>query len=145
MLPPSVPECFLRGRGALYRPGILGTVQLHFVRSKDGLDHWQTIHWLTLLDESESKPDWSSGHELSAPAIDAEPEAGVAFAGVPVEATREKALASWQKSLQTFLYRERRLTLFDCKELDATSNPGESEADFRVRLGHRLRERRDFQ
>jgi hypothetical protein len=143
VLPPGIPECFLPGKGTLYRPAILATVHLHFVRTKEGLDHWETVHWLTPLDESDEKPDWSGGAPIPGPVVEAEPAASVDFAAVPLQATREKAFTSWQKSQETFLYREHRLTLFECKSLGLTSNPGETEADFRVRLGHRLRERRD--
>jgi hypothetical protein len=143
VLPPSIPERFLPGTGEVYRPAILATAQLHFVGRKEGVDHWETAHWLTPLEES-ARPDWSGGAAIPAPAVlEAEPTAGVEFAALPPEAAREKSFANWPKSLEAFLYRERRLRLFQCESLGLVSHPGESEADFRVRLAHRLRERRD--
>jgi hypothetical protein len=72
-----------------------------------------------------------------------EPAAGVAFAELPAAAARPKSYSSWEKSLKDHLYRERRLTLFECKPLKMTSRPGESEADFRARAAHGHREKRD--
>ena len=63
--------------------------------------------------------------------------------GWTAAAARPKSYSSWEKSLKDHLYRERRLTLFECKLLKTTSRPGESEADFRARIAHGLREKRD--
>ena len=54
---------------------------------------------------------------------------------------RLKSYARWNKSLASFLYRNRTMTLWKCAELRETSRPRESEGDFRVRLGQVLRER----
>jgi len=61
----------------------------------------------------------------------------------PPAAARPKSYAAWEKSLKEHLYRERRLLLFESKSLRMTSRPDESETDFRARLSHRLREKRD--
>jgi hypothetical protein len=119
------------------------TAQVHYVAASQDVDHWEKLSWLVPLEEPEGEPDWRRGSETLSLTAKSEPDPGVAFAELPPAAARPKSYASWEKSLKDHLYRERRLTLFECKPLKMTSLPGESEADFRARLSHRLREKRD--
>jgi len=138
--PPSVPECFLGAEGGVYRPGLLATAQLHYVSAAQDLDHWEKTSWLVPFEGGE--PDWEKGGEPQSPAA-AEPGAGVGFADLPAAAGKAKSYEAWEKTFKDVLYRERRLTLFESKPLRMTSQPGESEGDFRARVAHRLREKRD--
>jgi hypothetical protein len=142
-LPAAIDQCFLAGTGSSYRPAVLATARLHFVQAANDVDHWETIHFLTPLAGLEREPDWTQGAEIEAPVLEPAPASGVGFGAIPVEATREKSYGAWAKSLLAFLYRERRLSLRSCAPLGITQTPGESDADFRVRLNHRLREKRD--
>jgi hypothetical protein len=142
-LPPAIDECFLAGTSSSYRPAILATVRLHFVQAANGIDHWETIHFLTPIGGLEREPDWTKGSEIEPPALEPAPASGAGFGPIPIEATREKSYEVWEKSLLAFLYRERKLSLQSCASLGITQTPGEREADFRVRLNHRLREKRD--
>jgi hypothetical protein len=141
-LPSSIPQYFLGSQGAVYRPALLATAQVHYVAASQGVDHWEKASWLVPLEGREGEPDWGKGSEAASPAA-SEPDPDVAFAELPPAAARPKSYASWEKSLKDHLYRERRLTLFECKPLRMTSRPGESEPDFRARIAHRLREKRD--
>jgi hypothetical protein len=143
---PSVPspvvECFLGSDGAVYRPALLATASLHFVAAPQDVDHWENTSWLVPLEGPGGEPDWGKGSEAASP-VASEPESGVGFAELPPAAARPKSYAAWEKSLKEHLYRQRRLLLFESKSLRMTSRPGESELDFRARLSHRLREKRD--
>jgi len=141
-LPSSVAQCFLGSEGAVYRPALLATAQLHYVAASQGVDHWENASWLAPLEGREVEPDWAKGSEAVS-AVASDPDPGVAFAELPPAAARPKSYSAWEKSLKEHLYRERRLLLFESKALRVTSRPGESEADFRARLSHRLREKRD--
>ena len=59
--------------------------------------------------------------------------------------SQKKAYSKWESDLKDFLYRGRRLPIWCCPALDATSKAGESESDFRIRLRHAAREERDLQ
>ncbi len=142
ILPSSIAECFIGSEGAVYRPALLATVQVHYVAASQGVDHWEKASWLVPLEGPQGEPEWGKGSEAVSPAA-REPDPDVAFAELPPAAARPKSYAAWEKSLKDHLYRERRLTLFECKPLRMTSRPGESDADFRARLSHRLREKRD--
>src|SRR5581483_5898607 len=47
------------------------------------------------------------------------------------------------RALKDHLYRNQKLLVWKCTSPKQTSQPGESEADFRTRLGHSAREDRD--
>jgi hypothetical protein len=142
LVPSSIAQCFLGSEGPVYRPSLLATAQVHYVAAAQAVDHWETIHWLLPFEGPGGEPDWAGGEETQ-PAIADEPDEGVEFADLPPSAARPKSYSSWERSFKDHLYRERRLTLFECRPLRMTSRPGESEADFRARLAHRLREKRD--
>ena len=57
--------------------------------------------------------------------------------------TQKKSYTSWTTALKNHLYRDRKLSVFTCEELKKTSQPGESESDFRIRLRMDAREERD--
>ncbi|HJS74135.1 MAG TPA: hypothetical protein VJ921_07615, partial [Vicinamibacteria bacterium] len=142
IVPPSIAQRFLGSEGALYRPALLAIAQVHYVASSPAVDHWENASWLVPFEGPDGEPAWGKAVEAGAP-IATEPDAGVEFASLPPAAARPKSYSSWEKSLKDHLYRERRLTLFECKLLKMTSRPEESEADFRARVAHGLREKRD--
>ncbi len=141
-VPPSIEERFLGSEGSVYRPALLATIHVHYVAASEDIDHWERTGWRVPFEGPGGGPDWSGGTETASFGA-TEPDEGVRFADLPSDAARPKSYPGWEKSLQEHLYRERRLSLFECKSLRMTSRPGESEADFRARLSQRLREKRD--
>jgi hypothetical protein len=145
----GVSEYFLqatRGGGAVfYKPMVAGFGKLHFVDAKLGLDEWQTAGWLAPLDDGGGNASWADAVRdpqlksrlTTAPAADAE------FGELPATAQRAASYAAWAKSLQAHLYETARANLLVCEEFKCASHPGESEGDFRARLGLAAREKRD--
>src|SRR5262249_28590933 len=87
---------------------------------------------------------WEAAETLSGePALSATPAPGAAFAPLAGEASRPKAYVEWGKALAATLYGSRVVSLYTCGDLGQISQPGEAEGDFRARLSHLLRERRD--
>jgi hypothetical protein len=68
---------------------------------------------------------------------------GARFMTVPAGASAPRTWAAWQKGLQSHLYEARGVIVWRAPELKQTSKPGESEADFRVRLADAARTARD--
>jgi hypothetical protein len=120
---------------------VLGAAQIHYTDAN-------TID-LTLLAEISDGPitlDWANATPIDVPIEDlqSEPEeSSAAFSEVPAKATKEKAYSAWNKDLGNWIYRNHRLELLESPNLESTSNPGESERDFRVRMQQLARERRD--
>lgn len=67
------------------------------------------------------------------------------FADISGPAAQARSYATWKRSLTAWLYRTRRYELFRCTALKEFSRPGESQADFRMRLSDRARQERDLQ
>jgi hypothetical protein len=127
-----------RDREVAYRPALCGAARVRLG------DAWSTLHFLGPLDASALADPWSTAEALEAePDLETEPATRARFAELPAEASRAKSYEPWAKALADHLYRTSSITIHECAELKESSNPGESEADFRVRLGQRLRERRD--
>jgi hypothetical protein len=89
--------------------------------------------------------DWASGAEpeFEVDDLTVEPERGIGFSDVDPSASAPKAADAWSRDLATWIYREKTLTLFRSPSRREVSRPGETEADFRARLGQSAREERD--
>jgi hypothetical protein len=148
VLPAGVEEVFLAakpGDGALvYRPRIVATAELHYADKPAGVDSWTRSAWLAPLDDS-GEPQWAEAAVV--PSLDsvtaAGPVDGATFAELPAAALAAKNYGDWSKALAARLYQDGAVELRSAKALKLTSNPGESEGDFRTRLAQSLREHRD--
>lgn len=152
IVPAEAGECFFPRRDELgqderleYRPALLGTGKVHFLDAKRGVDVWQDCALLAPLGQEMSDDVWAGAQPLDDPALelDREPEEGAVFGPAPAVVSRARNYAKWLKDLQAHLYRTQSITLWTCAGLGEHSRPGESEADFLIRLQQRAREARD--
>jgi hypothetical protein len=147
-LPAGVEEVFLAakpGTGALvYRPRIAAAAELHYVDKGAGIDAWTRGAWVAPFADG-GAPDWPEAAALPGleSAATPAPVDGATFAEVPPSALAARSYGEWGKSLAAHLYQNGAIELFTAKSLKMTSNPGESEGDFRARLAQALREHRD--
>jgi hypothetical protein len=151
VLPAGVREVFLAakpGAGELvYRPRLVATAELHYNDKSAGVDTWTKVALLAPLGDADGAPDWSEA--AAVPDLDSVvatgPVDGARFGELPAAALNAKNHAEWGRSLAAHLYQSGAVELMACKNPKLTSNPGESEGDFRSRLAHALREYRDEQ
>ncbi len=151
VLPPSVPQVFLPLRVAhgpteiVYEPRLLAVGRVHFVNTRRNLAADEDVAMLLDLQPSPLGIDWHRAEHLAlrADELTSEPPEPGRFLKVPPLAAEAKNYRSWQKSLADHLYRTRRFVLLKCKALDAISEPGETERDFRIRIADQAREVRD--
>ncbi len=148
-LPNGVGEIFLAakpGTGELvYRPRIVATAELHYADKAAAIDSWTRGAWLAPLADGDGAPAW--GDAVLVPNLDAVTAAGpvenAGFAELPAAALAAKNYEGWGKALAATLYQNGAVELLAARSLKLTSNPGESEGDFRARLAQGLREHRD--
>ncbi len=154
VLPPDIPQAFLslrsRPDGVVYQACLYGSAAVHFVDAKRGVEHAEDVVLLAPFAESGAESgaiDWYAAAAVDAAKedLEREPAAGARFGPLPAAATKARSYDGWSKELEESLYRTRRLEVFHSPNLDELSQPGESERDFRIRLGERARERRDAQ
>jgi len=150
VVPPEVSELFLRptasGAGAIsYRPMIAGLARLHYVEAKSGVDVWNEAAYLAPFTDDGKDVSWdeASIEEDLKGASDTEPLGNARFADVPAAALRAPSYKNWAQSLEDHLYQHAKLTIYACDQPKLTSKAGESEGDFRARVGQALREQRD--
>ena len=148
-LPAGVEEIFLAakpGSGDLvYRPRIAATAELHYADKPAGVDRWTRSAWLAPLADDNGAPDWSEAAAVpNLEAVTAQaPLDGATYAEVPATALAARSYGEWSKALAAHLYQNAAAELLAAKTLKLTSEPGESEGDFRTRLAQSLREHRD--
>jgi hypothetical protein len=148
IVPPQIEERFLpatrpvgdRSR-LVYRPRLLARARVHFVKAAAGVDQWQERLLMAAPPASDAAPDWKE--TAAGSVLESAAREGATFESAPAPALRARSWAAWRKQLEAALYRDQRLVLWKAAALDAQSNPGESEADFRARVTHLARERRD--
>jgi hypothetical protein len=154
VLPPEITERFESRRANLpagakvvYQPALLGHAKVHYTQTASGVDVWEDAALLLPVSGALPPELWAAaGVELdSPPDLETQPEAGAAFAELPGELSRAKRYAELATALKDHLYRNRKLSVWKCAALKQTSTPGETEAEFRVRLGQLAREQRDAQ
>jgi hypothetical protein len=152
VLPPEIVQRFVPLRSnppaaakLLYQPALLGCAKVYFADAKSGANQEQSLCLLAPLSDELVAADWSTAEEADVdPAdLESEPQPGAAFAPLPSAASKAKNYEAWKKQFAESLYRGRTVDLFRCGELKLSSNPGESERDFRVRLQQAARESRD--
>lgn len=146
-LPPTIKEAFIQSKmptGFGYKPTLLAQVQLHFVDSKAGIDSWQKLACLLPVGADDPAPDWRNASITTAtPTVVATAIPAVQFAALSAAAASAASYSGFQTSAKNYLYANRKLTLFRCAALKATSQLDESEGEFRIRLTDATRAARD--
>lgn len=154
VLPAGIEAFYLKAEQSLsgaaqliYRAGLLTKCKTHFVKASFHVDAWQSCALLADVSQEVPKGFWEEADVVDGEALDLdkEPEEGFQFAALPPELSNAKHYAAWTKDLETHLYRNQVLTIYQCEELKAYSNPGETEGEFRVRFRQSARERRDLE
>jgi len=150
VLPSEVPQFFIPVRASqpakatlVYQPAILGAAQVRFSDKK--IDTTRDLTVLAPVSDGVVAVDWenSAAVELAIEDLEKSPEEGAQFSELPGPASKAKNYSKWEKDMAAWLYRSQKVELFRSPSLEQTSNPGESERDFRVRLQLAARERRD--
>jgi hypothetical protein len=152
VLPPSIQEHFLPVKGALsaserlvYRPMVAGTSRLHFVSRTDKVDKWETVSLLAPLTQDVKQIVWDEATAYDTEiSLQKEGSLQGKFSQLPNAASLSSSYTSWRASLGRYLYQNREMKLWKSRDLKETSLPGESEGDFRARLQHLAREKRDL-
>jgi DNA-binding ferritin-like protein len=123
---------------------LLAIAEVRYVEGKT-LDVTQNIAWLTPLNDGPIPVDWDQSQPIAVRVeeLQRSPAATAQFSELPSIATKEKSYDNWQKEVASWIHRNQRLELLQSQALKLSSNPNESERDFRVRLQQIARELRD--
>jgi len=153
VIPEYVKESFLdlsqplsESSRLVYRPMMLGTGELHFVRSTYKVDEWRECGLLQTFDNDIVKPDWDNATIVDPHQFQhaSEPHPKAVFADVPLKLLNKTNLKKWTSRLKAEFYETQRVSVWKCADLKLYSQPGETEGDFRVRLRQAVSEQRDL-
>jgi len=151
VVPPDVREVFLSPAVAdgadsevVWRPALLGLAGLHYARASLGVDVWQDVAVLSPIQDSPATDPWDGAEELRhIPELDQPAPGAARYGPLPAGTLGAKERRRRPSQLKAWLYRERPLRLYRIPALKLTSDPGESEAEFRVRIREQARSSRD--
>ena len=151
-LPPGLKQFYAPTRGSapagsklLYQPTILGAAKVQYSNTKAKVDTSQSLVYTTPVTDNAIPVLWDNAETFDVPATDLEksPRSGAQFGSLPSAASQAKNYADWEKDFGAWLYGSQRLDLLQSPSLKISSNPGEDERDFRIRLQQIAREKRD--
>jgi hypothetical protein len=146
-LPPQISEYFLPFRGTkptgsvpFYKPMIFALGDVHLSEGQNQRrvclgnisGEAITISW----DDSQT-----CGFDESF--LEKEPVDSAEFASLASAVSKPASYKTWTRDFGDFLFRTSKIDLFRSLEFKLSSNPGESEGDFRIRVGQLAREKRD--
>jgi hypothetical protein len=149
VLTADVPQYFLPvqadGGPITYHPAVLGVADVSFASAKHGVTEQRRVALLATMDDGPITLEWDSAER-----IDFDPSAlergsanGAAYGALPKAATSPKSYPAWSKAFQKWIVTNESVSLLRSAAFKQTSNPGESERDFRIRLQLMAREARD--
>jgi len=146
-LPPGIDQYFVPGSAErlVYCARLVAGGDIVFASARYNIEQERSVLHVVDFEEGPVDIDWDNGEPLPL-AIDAlrgEGEEGASFAECPTVATRARAFAGWGKDYQRWLRQNETITLFRCKRFRLTSDPDETEGEFRARLQDIASEQRD--
>ena len=153
-VPPAVTQRFLATRTRpdeshrlVYRPALLGTARLHFVRVSYQVDDWQDRCLLSPHTANSARSAWETARAVSEDELAwaSAAAANAQFADLPPALTVAKNYQTWQRQLIDHLYQTQTLPVWRCAALKQYARPGEPEDAFRIRLSQLAHEQRDLQ
>jgi DNA helicase HerA-like ATPase len=152
ILPPGIREVFLAPRAPVpleasvrYEPAILGRARVRYAKPTAGIEVDREVVYLAPAGDSLGESAWESAEQFAeSPPLEPAARTG-SFAPLPSSLASPRSYATLATSLKSHLGRTSKLTCWSAPAIGAVSRPGESEGDFRVRIGQRVKEWRDGQ
>lgn len=147
-LPLDIQEFFINTdaqTGVQYQPRVAGIAKLHFVDSKKGVDCWKEICFALAADENGKSVPWDEGKNIPdfKNLLKKDPQPNCTFEELPAGLLQAKNYTAFEKSFSASLYQNQTYAIYQIPSLHLTSKEGETEAEFKIRTEHILREKRD--
>jgi len=148
LLPPGIKEVFVaadqsEATGGTLQPAILGRAWLRFSERSLGVDCTREVFCLAPATDVTGTPAWDTAVLLPAQPAASDRPAAARYSSLPGPLATAKTYRSLASSLRDSLVRTQRLTLLSVPQIDAVSEPEETERAFRLRVAQQLREWRD--
>ena len=150
VLPPSITEVFLAdpptgASAATYEPVLFGRVRVMISDAKAGVREERLLHFEIDEPANHNDPGWNRAAMAEANAVQlaTSPPTGSTFIVPPAALQSPDRFKTWSAALKDYVERTQTVELLTSPSAGLTSEPGESEAAFRIRVRQLGRERRD--
>ncbi len=130
----------------VYRPYIFRHAEVYFHKSGTAIDETREFKWVNSFDAELKNVNWDEVHVVTPEEesqLSREPSAGAHFLPLTEEYMDRATYTRLAKEFEDYLYGSQKIELFEYSELGISSEPGEGEADFRLRIAQSVREVRD--
>jgi hypothetical protein len=146
-LPPAVEQFFVPGGGenVTYYPRLVGAADMLFSNARYNIEDERTALYTVEMDEGPVDVDWDNAERLALPLEDLgdEGEPGSTYTEIPGSATDVKRYASWEREFKRWVRQNETIALYRNKRFRLSSEPTETEGEFRARLQTVASEKRD--
>ena len=147
VLPPKVRQFFVPGRAesVTYYPRLVAATDVAFTNARYKVDERREATYAVEFDDGPVAVDWDNAEAmpLAASALDSEPVPGSGFAECPDSALKATNYTKWEKALKRWIRQNETISLYRSPKYRLLSDPGETEAEFRIRLQQVASEQRD--
>ena len=147
-LPPSIEQYFVRGQGEeiVYHPRLIAGGDVVFASSRYNIEDERSIMHTLEFGDGPVAVDWDAAEpiDLGVDDLSGDGQAEATYADYPAAASDTKGYPRWNKSYKRWLRQNENITLYSSKRFRLTSEAGESEGEFRVRLQDAASEKRDL-
>ena len=150
VVPPGVDQFFVPLNKApsgniTYQPYVIGAAKIRFLDTKNKVDSIVDRVFLTPIVDRAVPVDWADASSLSLDTnnLQKSPQPNSLYSELPDAATQKANYEKWSRGLAIWLSSSQEMKLLYSKTTGMVSKPGESEGDFRVRVGQGMREGRD--
>ena len=146
-LPPSIEQFFVPGyaENTVYHPRLVGAADIAFSSARYKIESERNVLYSVEFGDGPVPIDWDESEplELSYDDLLDEGTEGASYADCPAPAAKAKAYTAWNRDFKRWLRQNETITLYRSKRFRLSSDPGETEGDFRVRLQDVASEKRD--
>jgi hypothetical protein len=150
-LSPDIPQFFAPSQSPpsesaiTYQPRLLGVARIHYQSKKSGVDSDQSPVVAFPITDAAVPIDWDAGKlmDIDPKDLGKTPAQKAIYRPLPAAGADADNYPGWEKDFKGWLYATQRLNLLRSPTFKLTSETGESEGAFRLRLGQAAREARD--
>ena len=147
VLPPGIEEFWLPAAGdeLHYHPRLLAIADMAFNNARYHVSETRQKTYTVEFDDGPVPVDWSQAETIMADSEDLDRQGAddARYAECPAVAMQAKQYARWQRDFKRWVRQAETITLYRSKKYRLTSEPGETEGAFRVRLQQLANEKRD--
>lgn len=147
VLAPGIKQSYVyaSGDGLQYYPRLVAAAELTFSNARYDVEDRREKIFTIEFEDGPVAIDWDNAESLNTTIDDLvdHGEAGASYADCPTAAANAKNYKSWNGEFKRWIRQNEIITLYRSKKYRLTSDAGETEGEFRIRLQQLANEKRD--